>query len=55
MTAAGGGADAGVRRAGAADLPALTRMLTRAFDDDPDARFACPRDDLAFSRCSTRA
>jgi ribosomal protein S18 acetylase RimI-like enzyme len=46
MATAGGGAEAGVRRAGAADLPALTRMLTRAFDDDPVARFACPRDDL---------
>jgi GNAT superfamily N-acetyltransferase len=43
---AGGGAEAAVRRAGVADLPALTRMLTRAFDDDPVARFACPHDDL---------
>lgn len=43
---AGGGADAGVRRAGAADLPVLARTLTRAFHDDPVARYACPRDDL---------
>ncbi len=43
---AGRGAEAGVRRAGAADLPALARMLTRAFDDDPVARYGCPRDDL---------
>jgi ribosomal protein S18 acetylase RimI-like enzyme len=44
MAASGGGA--GVRRAGAADLPALSRMLTRAFDDDPVARWACPDDAL---------
>jgi len=42
----GKGPDAKVRRAGAADLPALTRTLTRAFDDDPVARFGCPRDEL---------
>lgn len=35
-----------VRRAGAADLPALTAMLTRAFQDDPVARYGCPREDL---------
>jgi hypothetical protein len=44
--AAGEAAEAGVRRATAADLPALTRMLTRAFQDDPVARYACPGDDL---------
>jgi ribosomal protein S18 acetylase RimI-like enzyme len=38
------GGNAGVRRAGAADLPTLSRMLTRAFDDDPVARWACPND-----------
>jgi ribosomal protein S18 acetylase RimI-like enzyme len=43
---AGRGAEAEVRRAGAADLPALARMLTRAFHDDPVARYACPHDDL---------
>lgn len=41
MTESGG---VGVRRAGAADLPILSRMLTRAFDDDPVARWACPDD-----------
>ena len=30
------------RRASPADLAALTRMLTRAFADDPVARWACP-------------
>ncbi|HVT00368.1 MAG TPA: GNAT family N-acetyltransferase [Solirubrobacterales bacterium] len=29
-----------------ADLPALAGMLTRAFDDDPVARYGCPRDAL---------
>ena len=43
---AGGGGPAGVRRAGAADLPALTGMLVRAFDDDPVARYGCPREGL---------
>lgn len=38
-----GGAN-GVRRAEAADLPTLDQMLTRAFDDDPVARWACPDD-----------
>ncbi len=38
--------EAQVRRAGAADLPAVDRMLTRAFADDPVARYGCPRDDL---------
>lgn len=42
--AAGGGHGPGVRRAGAADAPALARMLTRAFHDDPVARWACPDD-----------
>jgi ribosomal protein S18 acetylase RimI-like enzyme len=42
---AAGGAVA-VRRAGAADLPTLSPMLTRAFDDDPVARWACPDDAL---------
>jgi ribosomal protein S18 acetylase RimI-like enzyme len=45
MAESGGGA-AGVRRAGAADLAKVSRMLTRAFDDDPVARWACPRDDV---------
>jgi ribosomal protein S18 acetylase RimI-like enzyme len=43
---AGRGDAAGARRAGAADLPALARTLTRAFDDDPVARYGCPADDL---------
>jgi ribosomal protein S18 acetylase RimI-like enzyme len=42
----GRGTGAQVCRAGAADLPVLTRMLTRAFDDDPVARYGCPRDEL---------
>jgi hypothetical protein len=42
---ADGGSEAGVRRAAAADLPALDRMPARAFDDDPVARYACPADE----------
>ena len=42
----GAGTEAGVRRAGAADLPALTGMLTRRSSIDPVARYGCPRDDL---------
>jgi ribosomal protein S18 acetylase RimI-like enzyme len=41
-----GGAATGVRRAGAADLPTLIRMLTRAFHEDPVARWGCPDDGL---------
>jgi ribosomal protein S18 acetylase RimI-like enzyme len=40
------GGATGVRRAGAADLPTLTGMLTRAFHDDPVARWGCPDDAL---------
>jgi ribosomal protein S18 acetylase RimI-like enzyme len=36
----------GARRAGAADVEQLARMLTRAFDDDPVARWACPSQEL---------
>jgi ribosomal protein S18 acetylase RimI-like enzyme len=44
--ATNGGGVPGVRRAEAADLPGLAGMLTRAFHDDPVARWACPRDEL---------
>jgi ribosomal protein S18 acetylase RimI-like enzyme len=37
---------AAVRRAEASELPKLARMLARAFDDDPVARYACPPDKL---------
>jgi ribosomal protein S18 acetylase RimI-like enzyme len=43
-SASGEGTGAAVRRAGPADLPALNGMLTRAFQDDPVARYGSPRD-----------
>jgi GNAT superfamily N-acetyltransferase len=35
-----------VRRAELADIPALTRMLVRAYMDDPVAMWMCPSEDL---------
>jgi ribosomal protein S18 acetylase RimI-like enzyme len=45
-TTAGAGSGSGVRPATAADLPVLDAMLTRAFQEDPVARYGCPADDL---------
>lgn len=39
-------AAAAPRRARAADVPALARVLASAFEDDPIARWACPPDHL---------
>lgn len=38
--------DIPARRASRADLPALTAVLARAFQDDPVARWSCPPDAL---------
>ena len=35
-----------MRRAAAGDIPVLAATLARAFEDDPIARWSCPRDDL---------